>query len=117
MLVALIERNDCGRPFCDFSGVVETREETTDRNMPRLHGQWERDGSPAGLLIGVRRTTDARWSPVALRSWDWAKIRQGKCNSDKKGIGSNSQAALMQPLHAAYLYHIDASVLSQHGRR
>jgi len=31
--------------------------------------------------------------------------------------GSNSQAALMQPLRVVYLRHIVASVPSQHGRR
>ncbi len=43
--MALIELNDCCRPFCRFGGVVETPEGITYEDMPRLHREWQQGDS------------------------------------------------------------------------
>jgi len=45
MLVALIELNDSGYPFCDFGGAVETPTGITHEDMPKLYCQWVKEDS------------------------------------------------------------------------
>ncbi len=42
MLLALIETNDSHRPWCGFAGLIETPENLTYEDMPRLYREWWR---------------------------------------------------------------------------